>query len=120
MQQGGNVWEWIESWQYGVVGIRGLRGGSWSYTAFGLNACNTDPGGLNDYSYVFGARLCMSYYSEGWSFVDRSFSFQDIYEYVILLPKSRIILLVIYVLTVSVLTVFMLIIFIKNKICKQK
>lgn len=120
LQQGGNVWEWIESWQYGVVGIRGLRGGSWSYTAFGLNACNTDPGGLNDYSYVFGARLCMSYYSEGWSFVDRSFSFQDIYEYVMLLPKSRIILLVIYVLTVSVLTVFMLIIFIKNKICKQK
>ena len=26
LQQGGNVWEWLESWQYGNVGVRGLRG----------------------------------------------------------------------------------------------
>lgn len=65
-QQGGNVWEWIESWQYGVVGIRGLKGGSWSYSDYGLNAINTDPGGINDISHVFGGRLCKSFDSEGW------------------------------------------------------
>lgn len=65
-QQGGNVWEWTEDWQYGIVGCRGLRGGSWSYTSYGLNAINMDPGGLDDYSYVFGARLCKAKTDTGW------------------------------------------------------
>lgn len=66
LNQGGNVWEWIEDWQYGTVGCRGLRGGSWSYTEYGLNACNTDPGGIDDCIYVYGGRLCMSLSEEGW------------------------------------------------------
>jgi len=56
-QQGGNVWEWQEDWQYRVTGERGLRGGSFSYTETGLHAGNCDPGGLNQESYVFGGRL---------------------------------------------------------------
>lgn len=120
LQQGGNVWEWIESWQYGIVGIRGLRGGSWSYTAYGLNACNTDPGGINDYSYVFGARLCMSYNNEGWKPANKRNTFQDLYEYVMLLPKSRIILLTAYILFVSGFAIFMLLLLIKYKLCGKK
>lgn len=46
LNQGGNVWEWTESWQYGVPGQRALRGGSWQYTEQGLNAVNEDPGVL--------------------------------------------------------------------------
>lgn len=90
VQQGGNVWEWTESWQYGIIGNRGLKGGSWSYTAYGLNACNTDPGGINDMSYVFGARLCKSSDEHGWQPYHKPFH-QSIYEYIVLLPKSRII-----------------------------
>lgn len=59
-QQGGNVWEWIEGWQYGSVGIRTLRGGSWQYTEYGLNAVNEDPGGIDDKSYLFGGRIAMA------------------------------------------------------------
>ncbi len=57
VQQGGNVWEWLEDWQYGVPGIHGLRGGSFGYTQVGLHAANCDPGGINEESYVFGGRL---------------------------------------------------------------
>ena len=66
LNQGGNVWEWTDDWQYGVVGNRGLRGGSWSYTSFGLHAINTDPGGIDDRSYVFGGRLCKAVTQQGW------------------------------------------------------
>lgn len=90
LQQGGNVWEWTEDWQYGVVGCRGLRGGSWSYTSYGLNASNTDPGGIDDISYVFGGRICKAVDENGWQPVAKPL-LQSIYEYVILLPKSRII-----------------------------
>ena len=92
LQQGGNVWEWIESWQYGVVGNRGLKGGSWSYTAFGLNACNTDPGGIDNMSYVFGARICKSCDDSGWHPVPLPLG-RRIYETIMLLPKSRILAL---------------------------
>ena len=57
LQQGGNVWEWQEDWQYGVVGVRGLRGGSFGYTELGLHASNCDPGGIDEISYVFGGRF---------------------------------------------------------------
>ena len=57
VNQGGNVWEWIEDWQWGQVGSLSLRGGSFSYTEFGLSSVNIDAGGLNDISYVFGGRL---------------------------------------------------------------
>ena len=68
LQQGGNVWEWLESWQYGgrVVGTRGLRGGSFGYTELGLHACNCDPGGLNERTYVFGGRLARAVDADGW------------------------------------------------------
>ena len=66
LNQGGNVWEWTDDWQYGVVGNRALRGGSWSYTSFGLHAINTDPGGIDDRSYVFGGRLCKAVTQQGW------------------------------------------------------
>lgn len=70
-QQGGNVWEWTENWQYGSVGVRGLRGGSWSYTAYGLNAINMDPGGLDDFNYVFGGRICKSINETGWCPIEK-------------------------------------------------
>lgn len=70
LQQGGNVWEWIEDWQNGSVGIRGLRGGSFGYTEFGLHCLNTDPGGINDESYVFGARIARAYDMHGFEKVN--------------------------------------------------
>ena len=66
VQQGGNVWEWLESWAYGSIGHRGLRGGSWSYTEYGLNAVNVDDGGIDDKLYVFGGRLCCSIDNRGY------------------------------------------------------
>lgn len=70
LQQGGNVWEWTESWQYGAVGTRALRGGSWQYTELGLNAVNEDPGGINDNSYLFGGRIAMAASPDGYCEVD--------------------------------------------------
>ncbi|MCM1501095.1 MAG: formylglycine-generating enzyme family protein [Bacteroidales bacterium] len=93
LQQGGNVWEWLEDWQYGVVGCRGLRGGSWSYTAYGLNACNTDPGGIDDRSYVFGGRLCMAVNDSGWQKVSKPVS-TSIYEWFMSLSIKRILFLI--------------------------
>ncbi len=97
VQQGGNVWEWIESWQYGQIGNRGLKGGSWSYTSFGLNACNTDPGGINDRSYVFGGRLCRSVDESGWQPASKSFS-QSLYEFVMLLSPKKIIFILFFLI----------------------
>lgn len=68
IQQGGNVWEWIEDWSYEGIGHRGLRGGSWSYTEYGLNAVNIDDGGIDGKLYVFGGRLCRCYDNEGYLF----------------------------------------------------
>ena len=87
-QQGGNVWEWLDSWQYNVVGVRGLKGGSWGYTFYGLNACNTDPGGLNDESYVFGGRLCRAFASDGWHPVKTPY-YVLLYEYCMMLSPKK-------------------------------
>ena len=118
LQQGGNVWEWIEDWQYGQVGSRGLRGGSWSYTSYGLNAINTDPGGMNDSGYVFGARICMSTTDEGWKPVNSTL-FTKLYQYLVTLPKNHLILLVVGLsLSMSLLGIIFLIIiclFLKRK-----
>lgn len=119
LQQGGNVWEWIESWQYGKTGERGLKGGSWSYNLFGLNACNTDPGGINDRSYVFGGRLCMTHDENGWQ-PHKKKILQDIYENIILLPKSRIILLILYSICMSAIVITYIIYRIINHLCKRK
>ena len=59
--QGGNVWEWIEGWQYNKIGNIKLRGGSFSYTEYGLSSLNEDPGGINDISFVFGGRIARIY-----------------------------------------------------------
>lgn len=37
LQQKGNVWEWVEDWQYDKYGHIALRGGSFSYTKYGLS-----------------------------------------------------------------------------------
>jgi len=92
-QQGGNVWEWIESWQYGQVGVRGLKGGSWSYTEYGLNALNTDPGGINDVSYLFGGRLCKAFDKAGWQPSDKD-AFTLIKQYVSQLSTKRLIIVI--------------------------
>ena len=91
LQQGGNVWEWTEDWQYGVVGTRCLRGGSWSYTDYGLNACNMNPGGLDNSCHVFGARLCMSASVSGWQPVSTPIT-TVIYEKMLLMPKKHFLL----------------------------
>lgn len=89
LNQGGNVWEWTESWQYGNVGQRALRGGSWQYTQQGLNAENEDPGGINDKSYLFGGRICCALDSAGYKPVDIAFS-QKLYQWVVTRPKKHI------------------------------
>lgn len=100
-QQGGNVWEWIEDWQYGNVGVRGLRGGSWSYTAYGLNAINTDPGGLDDFNYVFGGRICMAVDTAGWQLVKKPL-LDRIFEWWMM---QSIKFIVIYILCFSLLVI---------------
>lgn len=87
-QQGGNVWEWTESWQYGIPGQRALRGGSWQYTEWGLNSVNEDPGGINDKSYLFGGRLCKAVSPNGYSEVKKPISY-DFYVWVHNLPLKH-------------------------------
>ena len=95
MQQGGNVWEWTESWQYGVIGSRALRGGSWQYTEYGLNAVNEDPGGINDKSYLYGGRICMAVDSVG--FKKTSIPFCDkLYKQIALIPRKHFIYMVLF------------------------
>ena len=107
LQQGGNVWEWIEDWQYGQIGSRGLRGGSWSYTFYGLNAVNTDPGGLDNSGFVFGARLCMSTSDKGWQPVKTPL-LTRLYEYVLLMPKNHLLLTLLLAALFSCIGIFSL------------
>lgn len=93
VQQGGNVWEWTESWQYDIPGCRSLRGGSWQYTEYGMNAINEDPGGINDKSYLFGGRLCKSYDNDGYENIENSFA-DDIYLKIHLMSKKQLLLIV--------------------------
>ncbi len=88
LNQGGNVWEWTESWQYGIIGQRTLRGGSWQYTELGLNAVNEDPGGINDKSYLFGGRLCRAVDDKGWREVKMSTT-ESLYQWLMTLPKKH-------------------------------
>ena len=63
--QGGNVWEWTESWRVpkgpadwrANESTRVLRGGSATYTYIGVSAANADPGHPNHGLCVYGARL---------------------------------------------------------------
>lgn len=116
IQQGGNVWEWIESWQYGQIGNRGLRGGSWSYTAFGLNACNTDPGGINDRSYVFGGRLCMAVDESGWHPVSKPFG-RSLYELVVLLSPKKIFFMMFIFVGMGVLLICLIVRMLIKHLC---
>lgn len=88
--QGGNVWEWIESWQYGVPGNRTLRGGSWQYTEQGLYSGNEDPGGIDDRSYLFGGRLCRSIDADGYRIV-KTDAKTNLYEWLMKRPKNHLI-----------------------------
>lgn len=115
LQQGGNVWEWIESWQYGNVGCRGLKGGSWSYTAFGLNAINTDPGGIDDISYVFGGRLCMAHDENGYHPIGLPVS-QQIYQWVMLLSPNRIFA---FIATTAFIILILIVVIIANYVTKR-
>lgn len=91
-QQGGNVWEWTESWQYGNVGVRALRGGSWQYTEYGLNAVNEDPGGIDNKSYLYGGRLCKAADKQGYDAADKDFT-DSIYKYIYTLPRRHMLIM---------------------------
>ncbi|WP_013323382.1 formylglycine-generating enzyme family protein [Gloeothece verrucosa] len=61
---GGNVWEWLENWrlQYrGSEKVRGLRGGSATYSEIGLHARNTDPGNPSHEKFLWGGRLARAH-----------------------------------------------------------
>lgn len=94
LNQGGNVWEWTESWQYGSVGQRALRGGSWQYTEQGLNAMNEDPGGIDDRSYLFGGRLCMAANMEEGFRDIRSSTVDKLERQISLMPKKHLLALI--------------------------
>lgn len=62
--QGGNVWEWLENWRFqdrGAEKVRGLRGGSATYTEIGLHAHNTDPGNPSHEKFLWGGRLARAH-----------------------------------------------------------
>lgn len=104
-QQGGNVWEWLEGWQYGVVGERALRGGSWGYTSYGLHACNTDPGGINDESYVFGGRLCRAVDAGGWQEIKAKSNYGTrLYQYFLQISPKKFYMLLGFIILLSIYT----------------
>lgn len=111
LQQGGNVWEWIESWQYGIVGSRTLRGGSFSYTEFGLNAINEDPGGIDGRSYVFGARICKSVDDNGFHPIKDPMTYR-LYKRVMLLSPKRLVAamaFIAFIIAIMLLLIFILV-----------
>lgn len=62
--QGGNVWEWLENWRLkdrGAEKVRGVRGGSATYTEIGLHALNTDPGNPSHEKFIWGGRLARAH-----------------------------------------------------------
>lgn len=62
--QGGNVWEWLENWRFedrGVEKVRGVRGGSATYSEIGLHARNTDPGNPSHEKFLWGGRLARAH-----------------------------------------------------------
>jgi formylglycine-generating enzyme len=62
--QGGNVWEWLENWRLvdrGNEPVRGLRGGSATYTEIGVHAANTDPGNPSHKKFVWGGRIAKAH-----------------------------------------------------------
>lgn len=64
--QGGNIWEWLENWRLkdrGAEKVRGVRGGSVTYTEVGLHAANTDPGNPVHEKFVWGGRLAKAHIS---------------------------------------------------------
>lgn len=115
LQQGGNVWEWIEDWQFDQYGHIALRGGSFSYTEYGLSSINEDPGGINDISYVFGGRLARSIGEEGYCYT--SMNAKNYYYYIISIlyqfPKKSILIIS------SILIFLFLIIFLTMIKCKS-
>ena len=65
--QGGNVWEWLENWRLkdrGSEKVRGVRGGSATYTEIGLHAYNTDPGNPAHEKFIWGGRLARAYVND--------------------------------------------------------
>ena len=111
LQQGGNVWEWTESWQYGATGTRALRGGSWQYTEYGLNAVNEDPGGINDNSYLFGGRIAMAASPQGYEEIKEPVA-DRIYHQVMKASQNSIVAAVAAISLVSVIAMAMVVILI--------
>jgi len=74
LQQGGNLWEWVENWRSTGEGdcwrcnewTKGLRGGSFNYTWRGLKSDNLDPATPEQAYFVHGGRLARSVSDAGW------------------------------------------------------
>lgn len=74
LQQGGNLWEWVEDWRSTGQGgcwrcdewTKGLRGGSFNYTWRGLKSDNLDPATPGQAYFVHGGRLARAVSEQGW------------------------------------------------------
>ncbi|HEY9845807.1 MAG TPA: SUMF1/EgtB/PvdO family nonheme iron enzyme, partial [Candidatus Caenarcaniphilales bacterium] len=78
--QGGNVWEWLENWRRQKRGdeqVRGVRGGSATYSEVGVHAANTDPGNPSHEKFIWGGRLAKAHVTETGSTIYSDISYAD-------------------------------------------
>ena len=88
-----------------------MRGGSWQYTEYGLNAVNEDPGGINDNSYLFGGRIAMAASPQGYEEIKEPVA-DRIYHQVMKASQNRIVAAVAAISLVSVIAMAMVVILI--------
>jgi len=79
LDQGGNVWEWLEDWRSRGEGggcwrcdewVRSLKGGSFGYIFIGLHAANIDPGAPVQGYAAYGFRVVGAVSEKGFLPVD--------------------------------------------------